>query len=219
MRRLIQLIAICALLTSCVGRDGVDGPVEFSSTDIATFIDNTPSGSDFELIAEGDAPSMFLHADRQLDTARVHPRDRVLIAYYGPDNNGAIRLTGTGSVFNDSLMSLSRAKINELNVDPVWLLAMWRTGEFINVRARLGYSDRPRVWALALDKATADNDVPRLALIHRMPKGVSADSTWMSMTYSSFNIGELWRRPNVSAIEIEVKNSNLTNLGLIRFEK
>lgn len=219
MRRLIINLAVMLGLTACVGRDGVDGPVEMSKTDIATFIDNTPAGSDFELVATGDAPSLFLHSDRRLDTARVKPGERVLIAYYGPESDGAIRLAGTGTVFNDSLLSLSEAKIRELDVDPVWLLAMWRTGPYINVRARLGYSDQPRVWALALDKSTAGDEVPRLSLIHRMPRNVSADSTWMSMTYSSFNIGELWSRPHVRGVEIAVRNSNLTDLTTIRFDK
>lgn len=219
MRRLIPALAALMLLSGCMGRDGVDGPVEMSATNIVTFLGNRPDGSDFELLADGDGPSTLLHASRGIDSTRAIAGDRVLISYTGPDDQGRIDLLGAGTVFNDTLLRVSRSRISELDADPVWLMAAWRTGSYINVRARLDYSDKPRVWALVVDSATVGNAVPQLALLHRLPKGVTPDSTWMSMTYSSFNIGWLWKRPEVEAIEINVRNSNLTSLTTLRFEK
>lgn len=223
MRRLLIPILLAALtlgLTGCMDTDGVDGPVEMSSTNLVTFLGNTPAGgSDFELLGDGDGPSVLLHASAAIDSSRALPGQRVLIAYTGPDAQGRIGLRGMGTVFNDTLIALSGRTITRLDVDPVWLLSMWRTGEYVNVRARLENSDKPRVWALTVDSATLSDAVPRLALVHRLPKGVSADSTWMSMTYSSFNIGWLWNRPGVDAVEIEVRNSNMPGKSTLRFSK
>jgi len=215
-------LLVLPALTGCGSDDGVDGQVMMTRYDIVTFVENGDDGlAWFELVGQDDMGSIDLYARAAVDTAVAKPGQRMIIAYTRPDSlsDGLIGLRGVGAVTNVPLRAARASVIDAIDGDPVYLLALWRTGTFINIRARLSYSLEPRSWGLVVDSATIDDAVPRLRLVHRLAPGVSADSTWMRAVYTSVDIGPLWRRPGVDGVTVSLDNSNNPLFNTITFNK
>lgn len=216
----LDLAAAITLMTTaaCINEDTIDGPVGMTRYDIVTF-DGNRAGAEFTLTGPGDSGSRQLRAAASVDTSAVAPGQRVMIAYTDDVAAGEIILKGYSAVTNSPLRMASRNTIAARDGDPVYLLSMWRTGKWLNVHARISYTRLPRYWGFWADSATIDSATPLLHLVHKLPAGVSADSTFERRTYTSTDISALWDRPEVTGIRVVVNNSNLTKLDTITFNK
>ncbi len=213
--------AAALMAVSCINADTVDGPVAMTAYDIVTFDGNTP-GATFSYYAPGVDTPLILRADAALDEDAATPGSRVLLAYTAtgePDASGQpISMSGLGAVTSPQLQGC-RGVPQGWDDDPVWLTSVWRAGQYVDMRVRLPYSTEPRRFALMVDSTTLNTPQPRLYLYHRLPEGVSADSTFERTYYVSVAVGSVWNRPEVEAIEVNVANTNLPSRRTFIFKK
>lgn len=218
--RLTALISLLLLFaaTACDGSDGTDATLTPPRLDIVTFEGNTDDGrARLALVGPDDNGTTLLTASRELDTAAVDPGDRIL-AYYTPGKPD-IRLADYAPVNTLKLRVASREVLDTLSNAPVYVIAVWRTGTWINLRSRLPYTPEIRTWALVVDEQTAEGPVARARIVHRLPDGVDPERCYEFNNYTSFDISALWKRAGVEELRIGVDNSNLTSETEFIFRK
>ena len=203
-----MLAAVAAICVSSCREDGVDGPVEMTFTDMASFLGNGAdgSGATFVVRQDGDSPEAILTCGVSL--ADAEPGTRMLIMYANADNlpyaSGPVRLYGASRVTQGPL----KPELDPLwGTTPVYLLSAWRTGTWLNFRVRLPYSKEPRVFSLMADEATLSTEWPEVYLAHIMDPD-EADGHDRGY-YASFDISSLWLDEKVKGIVLHVNNSNL----------
>lgn len=219
----MRLTALTSLLLlfaaiACDSYDGTDATLTPPRLDIVTFEGNTDDGrARLALVGPDDNGTTLLTASRALDTAAVDPGDRIL-AYYTPGKPD-IRLADYAPVNTLKLRVASREVLDTLSNAPVYVIAVWRTGTWINLRSRLPYTPEIRTWALVVDEQTAEGPVARARIVHRLPDGVDPERCYEFNNYSSFDISALWKRAGVEELRIGVDNSNLTSETEFIFRK
>lgn len=219
----MRLTALTSLLLlfaaiACDSYDGTDATLTPPRLDIVTFEGNTDDGrARLALVGPDDNGTTLLTASRALDTAAVDPGDRIL-AYYTPGKPD-IRLADYAPVNTLKLRVASREVLDTLSNAPVYVIAVWRTGTWINLRSRLPYTSEIRTWALVVDEQTAEGPVARARIVHRLPDGVDPERCYEFNNYTSFDISALWKRAGVEELRIGVDNSNLTSETEFIFRK
>lgn len=219
----MRLTALTSLLLlfaaiACDSYDGTDATLTPPRLDIVTFEGNTDDGrARLALVGPDDNGTTLLTASRALDTAAVDPGDRIL-AYYTPGKPD-IRLADYAPVNTLKLRVAAREVLDTLSNAPVYVIALWRTGTWINLRSRLPYTPEIRTWALVVDEQTAEGPVARARIVHRLPDGVDPERCYEFNNYSSFDISALWKRAGVEELRIGVDNSNLTSETEFIFRK
>lgn len=219
----MRLTALTYLLllfaaTACDRSDGTDATLTPPRLDIVTFEGNTDDGrARLALVGPDDNGTTLLTASRALDTAAVDPGDRIF-AYYTPEEPD-IRLADYAPVNTLKLRVASREVLDTLSNAPVYVIAVWRTGTWINLRSRLPYTPEIRTWALVVDEQTAEGPVARARIVHRLPDGVDPERCYEFNNYTSFDISALWKRAGVEELRIGVDNSNLTSETEFIFRK
>lgn len=219
----MRLTALTSLLllfaaTACDSSGGTDATLTPPRLDIVTFEGNTDDGrARLALVGPDDNGTKLLTASRALDTATVDPGDRIL-AYYTPEEPD-IRLADYAPVNTLKLRAASREVLDTLSNAPVYVIAVWRTGTWINLRSRLPYTPEIRTWALVVDEQTVEGPVARARIVHRLPDGVDPERCYEFNNYTSFDISALWKRTGVEELRIGVDNSNLTSETEFIFRK
>lgn len=219
----MRLTALTSLLllfaaTACDSSDGTDATLTPPRLDIVTFEGNTDDGrARLALVGPDDNGTTLLTASRAIDTATVDPGDRIL-AYYTPGKPD-IRLADYAPVNTLKLRAASREVLDTLSNAPVYVIAVWRTGTWINLRSRLPYTPEIRTWALVVDEQTVEGPVARARIVHRLPDGVDPERCYEFNNYTSFDISALWKRTGVEELRIGVDNSNLTSETEFIFRK
>lgn len=215
--RFLAVISLCVVLfAGCINADTVDGPVEMLSYDIVTFAGNDPTARFLLYGSDSDSPAE-LQAAEAAATTSAKAGDRVLIAYSSGDQPGFIDLRGMWAINSGGLHGAPGIP-GGWDRDSVWIVAMWQSGQYVDVRLRLPYSNEPRTFALTLDSASLATPVAQLYLDHRLPHGVEADATFSRMYYASFDIGRLWHTPGVEAAAVNVANANIPSLKTFTFK-
>lgn len=227
IRFLAWLAATALALQGCsVNADTEDGPVEMPLYDIVTFQGNTApaGGASFELVPNGDMDPVMLEADRGLDPEQVEAGSRVVIGYYNEParpayTSGRIRLRSAGAVNGSPATAVAMSRFQGWDRDPVYVEALWRAGEYINLRSRIPYSTAPRLFALLIDRATLDSPNPHLYLAHALADTVDRSKTYAVANYASFSIDSIWNLPSTQAITVHVANSHLPDEQEFTFVK
>ncbi len=217
MRNLTLLLslAVVILLSSCSGDDA--GEAVVCNYDIVCLKDQSAAtGSVFSMyLPDSDREIIYTDSRAVIDTAAVAIGDRLMIAYVAdgvPYESGDVKVRGYNTVYNSMLMVSAGGIENTMadwRRDGIYLYSIWRSGDFINVRARLTYSSEPREFVLVVDADEIDAkvEVPVARLVHRMALPVE---NFERQIYSSFDIGALWHLPWIKGLKIELANTNLT---------
>lgn len=212
MNRLLLILSIlCSLIvtTSC----GDDETFNDHATlyDIVTFVDNTESGAQFTLQQSDDSPLITLLArGTTLNKEDIEPGKRVFIGYIPADGepytSGDITLTGISAINNDRLRIAPLDSVPSWDSDPIYLNSIWRTGKYINIYCRVSYSDEKRAFILMVDKATYDDAIPQLYLVHNL---LGEPQSFTRRAYLSVDISVLWNKETCQGVTIHLNDSNL----------
>ena len=215
MRNLSYIIfLIIVLLTSC--SDGDHEESTPCSYDIVCLKEQSDErGSVFSLYRpDGSKEIIYTDPRAVVDLSKISVGDRLMLAYipHGiPYESGTITTRGYSTIYNSELMVSPKGTENSLEDwrrDGVFLYSIWRSGNYLNVRARLTYSEESREFLLVVDAADVEarNPVPTVRLVHRMSKPVE---NFERQLYSSFDISALWGQPWIRGIKVELANTNL----------
>lgn len=217
-RMLIMSIAVLAALAGC--RDN-DGPFASSArlTDIAEVVDAPEGGSRFAVMQGEDSEPAILYApDYSLNDTDFPVGSRLLLIYHYPDpatpaySSGNITVDAVAKINNDLLRVDPIADHPEWDSSPVYLYAVWRSGNFINVHSRLTYSTSSRQFMLMVDKPTVDDDFPDLYLVHDIH---DAPDSFTRQNYASFDISSLWKRKSCKGVRVNIASTNIPQKSFI----
>lgn len=215
----LLLSAFMTLTLGSCGEDGVDGDVEMTCTDLVTYTGTTGGHATFTFQKMDDSPEINLTAQNSIGTDGIDPGTRLLISYIPQDNrpyvSAPVTLLGGRVVTQSAITTTWHDSFNDWDKDDVYVYSLWRTGRYINVHVRLTYSTEPRIFCLAADPSTLSTPWPDVYLVHVIDGDVdNHDRAY----YASFDIAEVWSRPDVEGLRLHVANSNL-NKQIFTFTK
>lgn len=214
MRKLTAslLLAAAGALASC-SSDVM--PVEACNYDIVCLqSQSSETGSVFSMyLPDSDREIVYTEQRAVIDNSAVPVGNRVMIAYFTdtPYVSGNITVRGYSPIHNANLLMSTDGIDNTLDDwrrDGIYLYSIWRSGRYINLRARLTYSTEPRELMLVVDAADveAKNPCPTLRLVYRLSEPVE---NFERQQYASFDIGVLWDAPWIEGVVVELANTNL----------
>lgn len=204
-------------MTSCGVDDGVDGPVAIRLWDIVTYEGSDSQGSVFTFRQVDDSPLITLTAPVKFES--LEPGTRLAISYIPESGkaytSGPVKLVSASKITQSKLETEWNDDYALWDKDPVYVYSMWRSGSYINLDSKLTYTSEPRIFRLVVDPATSDSESPKLYLVHILPDDTdNHDRAYIA----SFDISDLWVRPNVREVRVHVANSNL-NKDIFTFKK
>lgn len=207
---LLPVILTAIALAGCSDEEGIDGPVDMQLWDIVTYTgtQSGETGSVFTFRQVDDTPEITLTSTKTLQ--EVEPGTRLMIRYIPESGkaymSGPINLLAASRITNGKAETEWKDEYSAWDRDKVFVYSAWRTGSHINFHLRLTYSTDPRVFNLVLNPATAESDMPEYYLVHIM----SAQTDYHDRAYfASFDISEMWDKPEVMGVTVRVANTNL----------
>lgn len=212
--RLTAYAAICLLAASVSGCSDEEPTAEITLYDIVKLESYGEAGCTFTMTKPLSAELITLSTPQHIDTSLVHVGNRLLIAYV-PSNGEAytstrVTLSGYSTILNYDLEDtcLFPERFPNWDADPVWLMSAWQSGNYLNVRVRLPYSEEPRQFALVRNLLeTCSPDCPNLYLVHNLD---NADfNTFDRAYYASFDISSLCEDAYIKGFNLILNNSNL----------
>lgn len=226
MKQLSHLLLTLCLSFAFIACSNDDSNPPFSGDemfDIVTFVGNPQSNNNkavFQFQKENDSRLTTLRAtNTDLDTAKIKLNTRMLIAYlpesgtHNVDDN--ITLKGYSVVFNDSIRTGDKNKLPNMEHNPIYVNAIWRSGTYINIHCGLTYSYEPSGFVLLVDNKTIDDPMPNVYLSY---KTGSDHESYYKEFYASIDISNLWNRPTCKGIKLHVNDSNFGKNEIV-FEK
>ena len=216
-----RIIVLTLLLTlvAC-GDEDIDRRYTDYRTDIVTFLDNDEQGAVFELLRRDDSTAVTLLGNLALGNG-VKPGQRVLLRYDWADRLAADRrrvmVYGVATIVSDSLRYTVKPLSDYLDqMEPVKLLSIWRTGDYLNLRAQVEYTGKARHFYLLLDSATVKADTAHCYLVNN----THGDTTYhWREGYASFFVGNLWHRPGLRTMRVHVNDDNHHGVTTYDFDK
>lgn len=205
LRKFLSIICISALavgFTACNSEDGPDGPTAGSFLDIVTVESAGSAGSTFTFRSLNDSPEITLTTDQFFEDVSIKSGTRILLNYIPESGkqfeSGPVRVIGFTRCLGPEITVAKTSNASEWSSSPVYLAAMWRSGEWLNLQMVLQMNSNPRRFALVLDPATEDSDEPELHIVFVPDVNVN----FSSAAYASYNISSLWEKPEVEAIKV-----------------
>lgn len=210
----MAVILLTALSGCGVNDDTFDGQVTPVLYDIVTFDGNIDGRAQFSFRQVDDTPVVILNAaNAALNSEEIAPGRRLYIAYQPLDGAPAYTSASVNLInaykINSGALSIEESieSFADWNRDKIYLLAVWRSGDYINIQCRLTYSTDPRIFRIVADTSTLDDPIPDLYLVHSMKKQVD---NFERTYYGSFDISAVLDRPGCRGVRLHVADSNLT---------
>ena len=224
---IIHLLSLVTLLFASSGINSNNNNIpsidETTMTDIVTFVGNPVSNNSnavFQFQEKNDSRMTTLLAKNiAIDTTTTKVNTRMLL-YYTPESgmhniDDLITVKNAYSVYNDSIRTGDISKIPNMEMNPIFVEILQRSGTYINIQCGLTYVIEPLQFMLMVDATTIDNEMPDVYLTYKKDNNKTA-------TYKSFiasiDIANLWNRPSCKGITIHVNDSNFGN-NKVEFKK
>ena len=217
MKRIILSTIVAFALAAC--SNDTEYSDNFMYSDIVTIADAGEGKTTvFTFQRYDDSPTITL-SDPSLSVKESYKGKRALLRYYAeskePYTSGTIKALALSVVNNDTTVIRPISDYN-WNERPVYLYSVWRSGNYINLRIRLEYSDKPRAFFLVTDSLTMTDDVPQLYLVHDR-KGEAEN--YLFETYASFDISKVWQLASCKSIDVHINDSNSNKEETYTFNK
>lgn len=209
---LLMLFALICSMASCSkSNEPIIGPEIPNDAlyDIVTLVATTANSSTFSVQKnENSAPATYFSSVSLLSNTDIKPGSRLLIAYKMQHDapaysTGAITLYGFSRLNNtepDVLIGTSAA-YNGWDTEPMKMLSMWLTGDYLNVHSQMftTVTGRPTRYILVADQSTLDNPIIE---VHLILKSNNSDGGNLSPIYASFDIYELLKITTCERIRV-----------------
>ncbi|MDO4510293.1 MAG: NigD-like C-terminal domain-containing protein [Bacteroidales bacterium] len=205
LKRLFSHIALLiALLATAVACSSNDEPTEERRYDFVTYLGYAQGMARWQYIGPGDSEPLDMLA-LMPEPEKIKPGQRVLLSYSVPDAAHRITVYGItyANVASDSLR-VNVKPVDQYPKHPIKLGALWRTGDYINLRCEVEYTTKTRALYMMADRATLDADTIDVHLIHDL---MAADSTYFwRACYGSFYVGRAFDRTHCKAIRVHLND-------------
>ncbi|MDE6831863.1 MAG: hypothetical protein K2J07_03930 [Muribaculaceae bacterium] len=210
LRHTITALLLLPLLAGCRDTDSPES-VTPAVYDIVCLRHIDQSGSTFTLTKPQSDRVITYTAPQLIDTTLVKVGDRLMLAYSTippaePYQSGHVTALGYSTVYNDPLRAATIDSFPDWKRDPVYLLSAWMSEDFLNLRARLTFDDRPRRLFVMVDTLTLDLPYPACYLIHQLSEPID---NFERAYYLSIDMSALRRLPDCRGFRLFLRDSNL----------
>lgn len=215
-RHMAMALWLLAAMLPAACSDDDSAPLEYRA-DIVTFTGNDDSGATFGRIEQNsDDVTPLVARGVRVDTAKVLAGSRVLMVY-----EEMAELSGPMYVNVRSLQQIVNGAVSVADEtdgwdkDAIYMMSLWRTGNYLNLECRVENSEEPRNFGLIADPATLDNAVPDLYVAHDMG---DHPASYMRRIYASWDISAVWSRAGCRGVRVHMRDSN-RNIKEMTFTK
>lgn len=213
---LLTLVA-AALPSAC--SDEPEGTGDQILEQIVTFAGNTTNGVVFEYQACDDSPLVSLLASGHIDEKQVRPGQRLLLRYrlpagVDPHSGGEIGALSVRKILTDTVAEDPQASAS----GSLWLYSIQRSGEYLDLMARMPATNRRHISITASPDPTPDG-IADLYISATAGSTQLTDSAYDAKTWASLWIGPVWQRPDVRAVRVTLNNSNNPYRSTFTFKK
>lgn len=199
MKPTVILPLLALLAAACSGNDG-DPQNRIAQTDIVTVAD---AGAPARFILDGldDSGAVTLtfagvSVDKELEGGRA------LLRYYPAADGAEARALGVAPI-NCGAVRDAAMDTTGWDADPVEMISMWRTGDWLNMRMRVSWSADPRLFHLVVDESTLTSACPVMYLVHNLR---GASPSYLTETYASWDISRVIDLSTCEAFQVRVND-------------
>lgn len=208
---LIVAVLLSAMLFSCSKNDIVPGIPPDLCADFATYVESNTAGSVFTLRKNGDSDLITLTAAGvMVNNEQVKPGNRVIIQYIPsggqqPYQSGPISLYSITKIINGGVGSESLETIRSWSSDPVKMMTLNRSGQYLDVWAEATFDDSIIRFSLTVDESTVDDSCPQLYLVFESDEKTVVRT---HQIYASFDLSSVWDLPTCEGININYRTQS-----------
>lgn len=184
--------------------DGPQGPLPDSRYDFVTYEGYGQGEARFQYVGRDDSTAISLTAAMSEAPKDLADGQRVLLNYQVLQRTTAtawqvqVNYINSGNVASDSL----RVGTLPLPQWPMRVRSLWRSGAYLNLRAEVEWTGKPRRLMLVADSTTVQADTVHCYLVHDL---MQADTTYFWRTcYGSFFVGNLMKKPTCHVMRVHV---------------
>lgn len=205
------------LLTASCSKNDDPTPGGDSYLTVVTLDQNNVSGVVMSFCPANDDPDVVLTADTQLDSRLFAVGSRIYVQYAplsgDPLKSGPVNLIGVSTVEGAGAKPTPAptSVVTEYATDAVTVTNLMRAGRYINMSFIAATLNQPKVCMLYVDEATLGQAIPELYFVFEGDGGFNAQNYTF---IGSWNIGDIWSRPEVEGIRIFYGNGS-TDFKLI----
>lgn len=205
------LTVIVAWLPTACSSDEGPATEEVTLYDIVCLRSQEKTGTTFTMTKPAGTRLITYHSSQLLDTTRVHVGDRCLLAYRTGSGaeaykSGQITALGYSVITNDKLRKGASEDIAVWDTDAVYMMSVWQSEDFLNMRLKLPYTTAERNLMVVVDESTLGNEYPDCYLIHKLLEPVN---TFDREYYLSVDMGALRKKTDCKGFNLVLKNLNL----------
>lgn len=207
--RILNLMILLSLQCFWVGcnEEDVEYPTNYRFVEIVTVVKND-KGMELEKVGLNDSGITKLITNQWVDEYIAEGR-RVIVEYEVANENIAsnpmpVNLLQMGLIAFDTLKSVSRQEIEQLEKPKVELISLWRTGDFINLQTALQYDGKNQILSIVADESTREDSTVVCYLYNR---GETVGENYVSRhSYGSYYIGDIWNSETLERIRLFVND-------------
>lgn len=198
------LLSTMFLLFGC-SNDDVDYPTEYRYVDILTIIKND-QGMILEKVGVNDRGIVKMTSMQWVDAELE--KGRRVIAEYGvvaenlSQHPMPIKLYQIGYIQFDTIKFQPLREIENSQFSNIEIVSLWRTGDFINMQAEIGYDGKSQSYTISADETTFDQPIVECYLLSKGE--LINDKSIYRHSYGSFYVGEIWNSPTFERIRLYI---------------
>ncbi len=203
---ILILVFTAVGLSSCEDNGGYATDFQYN---MVTFISDE-DGMRYEYQGYEDSPVIQLYDTEPIELYETSG-ERIMLQYeeLGTlDDVQLISTIGYSSIINDVLRESNIGTINMIEISPMKLNSIWRTGNYINLNCQLLYTGVTRQFQLIMDNATTNSEIVELYLIDNI---MNATTYYYRKAYASFNIEAIWERSSCKTVRVHIVEDSLGN--------
>lgn len=214
----ILVIISAVIFAACSDEDESFAYGDFSY-ELVTYSGEGENGSVFTFRSYNDSPLITLNASN-VKYPGMPVGQRLLLNYVVDDDLGgnclAVTVKGLSKVNTDTISVLPQEKIDELKMEDVKLKSVWRTGDYLNIRCQLLYTEKPRQMFLA---TTGIPDASGRIDCYQIQNLMDAHTYYWIETYFSYYIEPVWSVADCSSVRYHVNDLTYPDVKYYDFLK
>lgn len=187
--------------------------------DIVTYEGKNGTTPVFTFQSYDDSPLIKLNASN-LENPNLKKGQRLLLNYIVEEelghNEKLVRVNGYSKVHTDTIEILPEEKLEALACHEIKIASVWRTGNYLNVRCMLEYTQKPRQLFLA---TTGDVNTRGIVQTYQIQDLMGAQTYYWFETYMSYYIAPVWDNPECKGIKYNVVDLSYPEVKYYEFLK
>ncbi len=197
-----MLLVFAAIATSC-NDDDDDSGINLGDTylDLVTMQSTSSEGTVFVFRKDNDSPEITLTTKQTFSSGAPSPGERMAISYIPESGkryeSGPVRVVSIAKAYGPGYQTAIEP--SDEKSDPLSVLAVWRTEQFLNIQASAQFVSSPSQFRLVLDSETADSEYPEFYLVFRKD---FSEATVRYTVFGSYDISGIWNRPGCRGITV-----------------